>query len=407
MKTSDMHYLKKAGLGFSACAAILLSSCETPFYIHTQVNPDLSVRRTCYSDSSLIPEQTPPRLRMDFNQPNPVHVKHLETDSLIGFYGESIPVNMKINTDYARIEDAKPFFRSVPPDGNPMFEPKEQLGKRFKWFYTYYTYHGTIRQIEGLPVSLSDFLSAEEQSVFFGNAPLPQGWIGVEAYEYLDELNTKFVQWYNKSLFETNFAILYSLADTSLRKRMLADKDIIYNQLKSNEIGNNDELADFCREWDERWAKKEMTSLYRTREAEADSLYQEKTKIIRYFSYVFVYRMDLPGKIVESNALRFEEGHPVWKVDGYRLLKSQYLGFHSQLHPTHRHSPPLLEKEKEESAADSPLKHEGRCIKTGHWQHSRLQDLASCPPGYTVYPDELKPASWRKAPAFRRRPVPG
>lgn len=322
MKTSDMHYLKKAGLGFSACAAILLSSCETPFYIHTQVNPDLSVRRTCYSDSSLIPEQTPPRLRMDFSQPNPVHVKHLETDSLIGFYGESIPVNMKINTDYARIEDAKPFFRSVPPDGNPMFEPKEQLGKRFKWFYTYYTYHGTIRQIEGLPVSLSDFLSAEEQSVFFGNAPLPQGWIGVEAYEYLDELNTKFVQWYNKSLFETNFAILYSLADTSLRKRMLADKDIIYNQLKSNEIGSNDELADFCREWDERWAKKEMTSLYRTREAEADSLYQEKTKIIRYFSYVFVYRMDLPGKIVESNALRFEEGHPVWKVDGYRLLIS-------------------------------------------------------------------------------------
>ena len=120
MKTSDMHYLKKAGLGFSACAAILLSSCETPFYIHTQVNPDLSVRRTCYSDSSLIPEQTPPRLRMDFSQPNPVHVKHLETDSLIGFYGESIPVNMKINTDYARIEDAKPFFRSVPPDGNPI-----------------------------------------------------------------------------------------------------------------------------------------------------------------------------------------------------------------------------------------------------------------------------------------------
>ena len=46
MKTLLKHTFLLGSLG------VLLASCETPFYIHTQVNPDLSLHRDIYTDSA-------------------------------------------------------------------------------------------------------------------------------------------------------------------------------------------------------------------------------------------------------------------------------------------------------------------------------------------------------------------
>lgn len=323
MKTLLKHTFLLGSLG------VLLASCETPFYIHTQVTPDLSLHRDIYTDSAFFKTSGDP----DKALPRPVFCGQGRADTfcaeyppqgfMIDFYGEPTHMMIRYRTDYnASFWPSNRILVDSTQMENPLLQPEENMQKHFRWFFTYYEYTATIKAFENLPVPLSSYLSPEEQAVFFGNSPLPQGWNGKESYEYLESINNKFVQWYNRSLFETNYDILYSLADAELRETMQAHKKRMYQQTDPSELGLFDELPDYCQQWDESLGKPLLYPLYQQHQAEADSLQKTKTRILSYFSYTFVYRTDLPGKLVSTNALRLEEGNPVWKADGFRLLAS-------------------------------------------------------------------------------------
>ena len=221
MKTLLKHTFLLGSLG------VMLASCETPFYIHTQVNPNLSLHRDIYTDSTFFKTSGDP----DKALPRPVFCGQGRADTfcaeyppqgfMIDFYGEPTHMMIRYRTDYnASFWPSNRILVDSTQMENPLLQPEENMQKHFRWFFTYYEYTATIKAFENLPVPLSSYLSPEEQAVFFGNSPLPQGWNGKESYEYLESINNKFVQWYNRSLFETNYDILYSLADAELRKNI-------------------------------------------------------------------------------------------------------------------------------------------------------------------------------------------
>ena len=78
------------------------------------------------------------------------------------------------------------------------------LEKRFKWFYTDYTFSETFTY-EGkpiFPIPLSDFLSADTASFWFTGQPnLTQNLSGAEQKELLDKIETKINQWSNANWF--------------------------------------------------------------------------------------------------------------------------------------------------------------------------------------------------------------
>ena len=78
------------------------------------------------------------------------------------------------------------------------------LEKRFKWFYTDYTFSETFTY-EGepiFPIPLGDFLSADTASFWFTGQPnLTQNLSGAEQKELLDKIETKINQWSNANWF--------------------------------------------------------------------------------------------------------------------------------------------------------------------------------------------------------------
>ena len=78
------------------------------------------------------------------------------------------------------------------------------LEKRFKWFYTDYTFSETFTY-EGepvFPIPLGDFLSADTASFWFTGQPnLTQHLSGAEQKELLDKIETKINQWSNANWF--------------------------------------------------------------------------------------------------------------------------------------------------------------------------------------------------------------
>ena len=79
-----------------------------------------------------------------------------------------------------------------------------KLEKRFKWFYTDYTFTETFTCEDStlFPIPLSRFLSADTVSYWFTGQPdLVQGLSGAEAKELLDGIEKKINQWTNANWF--------------------------------------------------------------------------------------------------------------------------------------------------------------------------------------------------------------
>ena len=79
-----------------------------------------------------------------------------------------------------------------------------KLEKRFKWFYTDYTFTETFscEDTTLFPIPLSRFLSADTVAFWFTGQPnLAQGLSGAEAKELLDGIEKKINQWTNANWF--------------------------------------------------------------------------------------------------------------------------------------------------------------------------------------------------------------
>ena len=91
------------------------------------------------------------------------------------------------------------------------------LEKRFKWFYTDYTFSETFTY-DGepiFPIPLSDFLSADTASFWFTGQPdLTHNLCGYEQKELLDKIEKKIDQWSNANSFYEGCNIIISNYDS-------------------------------------------------------------------------------------------------------------------------------------------------------------------------------------------------
>lgn len=79
-----------------------------------------------------------------------------------------------------------------------------KLEKRFKWFYTDYTFTETFSHTDStlIPIPLDRFLSADTASFWFTGQPDLTGHLsGAEQKEMLDEIEKKVSQWSNANWF--------------------------------------------------------------------------------------------------------------------------------------------------------------------------------------------------------------
>ena len=84
------------------------------------------------------------------------------------------------------------------------FKASSKLEKRFKWFYTDYTFTETFAYEDStlFPIPLTKFLSADTASFWFTGQPdLTQNLSGAEQKDLLDEIEKKIDKWTNANWF--------------------------------------------------------------------------------------------------------------------------------------------------------------------------------------------------------------
>ena len=166
-----------------------------------------------------------------------------------------------------------------------------------------------------------------------GNDDAFRGMNGIEMNDKLDKLEAKFGEWYNRSIYEINWAVirplrfftrrdtaclqcLKELKDSVYKKTFVSVKVTVWETLISRKSATClIKLAD----------TKYFSDLYKTNKEMMDALCEEKINIAEVFYYAIQFELTMPGRLLTSNAKVLKDDVVIWKIDGFRLLAGDYV----------------------------------------------------------------------------------
>lgn len=323
-------------------AAILLfgmTSCSTYYRMTSRIESDGSMYREVYAQGdSAFRAGDKTHNPFLFNIDADWQLTHLDSAIQFNFWGEKENLNTKAfrkftitNGEYFSIAPKKEYAR-------PLAIPHEELKKSFRWFYTYYTYQATYKELTDKgPVPLNNYLNEEEQKIWLqGENAAYNGLNGIELNEKLDDLERKFGEWYGRSQYEICWEVLRHFVsqqgDTAYIRRLDKWKEPVYKQNLSKEGWEDIDIEKACTLFDKTcmlfdktYQSNYYSQVYKKNQKAMDAMYEEKTSIAQLFYHAIQFELTMPGSLRSSNAGVIQDNTAIWKIDGLRLLAGNYI----------------------------------------------------------------------------------
>ena len=268
-----------------------MTSCSTYYRMTSRVERDGSMYREIYAqgDSAFIAGD---KTHNPFLfQPNANwQLVNLDSTIKFNFWGEEEKLNVKacqklsgVDGEYFTVDKGKEHLSA-------MAIPMERVKKSFRWFYTYYIYTATYKELQDKgPVPLDNYLNKEEQMIWLhGNDDAFRGMNGIEMNDKLDKLEAK------------------------------------HSSEKGDSMGDAD-IEEVCGMFDKACSTKYFSDLYKTNKEMMDALCEEKINIAEVFYHAIQFELTLPGRLLTSNAKVLKDNVVIWKIDGFRLLAGDYI----------------------------------------------------------------------------------
>lgn len=320
-------------LKFFGLVLVLLSmvGCSTNYRMTTHVHRDGTVEREVYAfgDSAFMAGNAS-RNPFLFSIDSGWTVMRLDSTLKCEFFGTQEKLNVKVTRSLSSTKNGLDFFSTTKEWARPLVMPQEKLDKRFRWFYTYYTYTCKYHEIVNKgPVPMDSYLNKQEQKLLFqGDLSTCQGLNGIELDDRLNGLEDKFQQWFYKTQFELYYDVIYHFSelsgDTIYLSRMTTDKQAVFSLMNSKQSDLDCSISSVANLLDRYYHTNYFSVLSQENNAGMESMLQEKYNEINLFGDVIKYELIMPGKLISANtSLRSKEAI-IWKIDAYRLLPSDY-----------------------------------------------------------------------------------
>lgn len=292
-------------------AVVFINSCTTYYYVRTDVSRNLDVERRVYASS-----EDGSSVDFPFGTSGEWKVSKLPETLEVDFYDAKESMTHEAYRS-GGIEDVSLACKDA---FNPLLRPVESLGKRFRWFYTYYDYNAEFKGLkEMLPLPFDGYITDEQVELFFRGADSPEGWNGVEMYYLLDDINQSFAKWHS----DATYFVLCDIFEPYITKQQIVALDTLKNRFMEG-VEREVMFAMKPDEFEDRLAAVLPDSgfgqIYEDNSVAIDQAYENEIKIIECFETAFMYTVDLPGKYVAGNAVDLMDESPMWKIDAYRLM---------------------------------------------------------------------------------------
>ncbi|MDR0835812.1 MAG: hypothetical protein LBN11_04435 [Tannerella sp.] len=209
--------------------------------------------------------------------------------------------------------------------------PEESLEKKFRWFYTYYTFKGTYANLsDKVSIPADKYMSKTEQALWFqGDMSAYRGMNGMELKAELDDIENAFFLWWSRNVYEESFnAVRYFAGltgDDTYLSQLDAVKDTVF-AIHSKEIMRWDfEPVDICNMFDNYFATNRFTDLFKSNEQTINELYNQKMSPLEDLNSITIaYNLVMPGKLLRTNAT-INPNALQWKVNAIRLIADDYV----------------------------------------------------------------------------------
>ncbi len=132
-----------------------------------------------------------------------------------------------------------------------LLQPEVTVRKSFRWFTTRYRYTARFPQLDSLPVPISDYLTPDEQRLLLSCNELPDDWTGTDLYSLLDNLNTKYVKWWDHCLFEKEMEAYAALCDSAQRALLYSYHDTLLALILADLPDNRKSFGNVCHQFPE------------------------------------------------------------------------------------------------------------------------------------------------------------
>ena len=334
--------MKAIKITFGALVILMVMSCETHYRmvttlehsgkVHREVYAyklfDVSERKTIqHSGTTLCSYHIiggSSRNPFFFNPTPDWEVIYFDTVIKYDFFGAERQFNVKVHKDANSIDK---YSQEIQYDDymQSFAVPEESLLKKFKWFYTYYSFKTVYKQIAyELPVPIGNYLDKEELILWTQGGMSNQKLMnGCEMYNYLNEINDKFLEWYSRNCFEISWE---SIKEFTKGYDLDTNKENIYTDFQQAKTKIFEiEPKNVCAVLDSFYKTNYFSQLYESHNIQLENNFRKiSTDKAEIIGNVISYELVIPAKVLQTNAPIVNSDILIWKVDGMRLLFDDY-----------------------------------------------------------------------------------
>jgi hypothetical protein len=306
-------------------AIALTMSCETHYRMITTLDCNGKVHREIYAfgDSTFMAGNISANPFL-FNISTDWNITRFDTIVRHNFFGKKHDLNVKISKYATSIEQ---YSQEIQCDDyrQSFAAPKESLSKKFRWFYTNYTFKAIYKKLKyDVPVHIDNYLSKEEQMIWTqGNMNNYKILNGAEMSDYLNNISDKFLDWYSRNCFEISINCIKKM---TVKYDLDIDKENIYKEIHRAEIEVFDISPEtVCSVLDTYYKTEYFSTLSKNNKEILEKDFEKASAIVSYIGNVISYELVISGKIIKTNAPVINSDTLIWKIDGIRLLFDDYL----------------------------------------------------------------------------------
>ena len=320
----------------AAAATALSTSCVTYYTVIPEIHPDGSMTRTVYAeaDSACLAGDLSSHPFL-FEPGEQWQTGRMAEPRTWWFLDDSATMNFYAARTF-RSSDTS--YRDTPASeeyaGLPYVKAAEHWDKKWGLFFSTYSYTCTFPGIDSwMPVRPDSLMSSAELERWYRNGTGSPGMNGVETYACLADLYDKYTEWVNICYREHLYRVICTTAGeeltdslkTELMQWMEKHYDF-YEDIFSFSFGEADDagsrrltsIAAQMSRLSGNSAYTDAAAIHAAAWEEEISALEEK--LAAPFCYAMLYQVQMPGSLTSANTELMDEGTPVWKVDGFRLL---------------------------------------------------------------------------------------
>ena len=209
-------------------------------------------------------------------------------------------------------------------------QSKATLDKRFRWFYTEYTFKEVFACVgDTFKIPANNYADKDVVSFWFTGQPnLIQGLSGAEASEKLNKMEPKITKWLNDNLIKTCFDFIANHYDSianppvsreqfvalqdSMAKKMLEGHDDIM------EIKPTDAFQNF-------FHSNAYAMFFDDETPCGKGLNNELLSRMNILWFSVPYTLSMPGAIVDAGTGTIKDGVIIYPLTGERLIPHDYI----------------------------------------------------------------------------------